>query len=652
MNDGVTLDTVFQSVQSPPDALKKESGAAFSVTRFRGPLLPAWGTRLRLRWLRDYYFHDRNWMGQGAFSGLGDRVASTPYEVTGPAGPELSKADKMFKGANFGAGWGVYAKIMVLNFLRYDIGAWAEVIAPGNPLGPILGQPTGIATLDPMRVFPTGDPIYPAIYVNQRGEQYLLHHERVIQIVDAPDGSDDKPGWGLSTQSRAVSIIKQVLLMAKYNEAYLDDEPVPSLTLYSNISQDDVNQMWARYEAIRRGDALPAKGKRLELFGLQTDTPVAISEHPFSVAPHNFDYVAWVDLCASAFALVLSVDKQEIWELSRGNMGTSTQSEILHRKSQGRKIAALYSAFEREHNNKLLPADLRFEFAFQDAAEDLERAQVAETQARTVQIISGVLSVQETREYLAMTDETMRQILTDDEGRVRTLTDQDTEPDVAIADDVGEIEELDTEPAQQSGFNSPFLPPTLRTKEWNATRLEFIDLLSELIVAGQQRGYRRGRYAANLRRLLNTLGQQAYRDGLVEGGAGEEGLEPEDLEKVQRWLASTSSYREKLIDGTTLEGQRLNDIEARARAELWAAKSLREIYMVGKVEGAANKLQVWELGPTEHCADCLRLAGQVHRLRHWKRSGWMPGVTKLECGGYKCQCELKDTTDTRSRGRF
>lgn len=648
------LDALLQSTQTPPDGLQ-QNAATFGVSRFRGPILPAWGTRLRLTWLRDYYFHDRNWLGQSAFSGLADRVASTPYEIAGPDGPAISCADRLFKNSNFGRGWGNFCTTMVLNFFRYDIGAWAEVIAPGSPTGPVWGQATGIATLDPMRVFPTGDPLYPAIYRNTKGKYYLLHHERVIQIIDAPDGADDVPGWGLCALSRAISIVKQVLLMGQYNESYLDDNPTPGMLLYSNISMDQVEQMWARYEQILRGDGLGARGKKLELFALLVDAPVSVQSIPFSVAPEKFDYVAWTDLSASAFALAMGVDKQEIWELSRGNLGTSTQSEILHRKSQGRKIAALYAAFERNFNNNpaIIPPELRWQFRFQDTSDDLERAQVTNTHAQTIQVISSNLSQNEIREYLSATDETLRRVMTDKSGKMRSLIDSDTEPDV-IRDDTEPVDADKLLLERKLGAAWQLAPKTILTKGWQQTRTEFTDTLGKLVVASSERSGGRGanqRYAAGLRGLLSRLGTQAYLDGLREGGGGVR-LELEDEEQIQKWLASTLQFRQKLMSDTSDGENPVSKHTAILRAELWASKSLREIYLLGKVTGAANKFQVWELGSGEHCPDCLRLAGQVHRLRAWHNSGWLPGATKLKCGGWRCGCSLQDTKETQERGEF
>ena len=59
----------------------------------------------------------------------------------------------------------------------------------------------------------------------------------------------------------------------------------------------------------------------------------------------------------------------------------------------------------------------------------------------------------------------------------------------------------------------------------------------------------------------------------------------------------------------------------------------------------------WRYGPTEHCADCLRLNGQIHRASEWRQSGYRPQGSNLECGGFHCQCELVSAKGP-SKGEF
>ena len=79
--------------------------------------------------------------------------------------------------------------------------------------------------------------------------------------------------------------------------------------------------------------------------------------------------------------------------------------------------------------------------------------------------------------------------------------------------------------------------------------------------------------------------------------------------------------------------------QRRSRIELWAA-TLAGLYAIGQTFRQDDPYLMWRVGPTEHCADCLRLNGQVHHASEWRASGWQPQSRVLSCQGYRCQCSL------------
>ena len=57
---------------------------------------------------------------------------------------------------------------------------------------------------------------------------------------------------------------------------------------------------------------------------------------------------------------------------------------------------------------------------------------------------------------------------------------------------------------------------------------------------------------------------------------------------------------------------------------------------------------VWVLGPTEHCTTCAGLSGIVAWAKEWEMADIRPQSRRLECGGYRCQCQLLPSTRRRS----
>ncbi len=88
------------------------------------------------------------------------------------------------------------------------------------------------------------------------------------------------------------------------------------------------------------------------------------------------------------------------------------------------------------------------------------------------------------------------------------------------------------------------------------------------------------------------------------------------------------------------------------RIDLWVNKGLRRIFDLGRLAARANPMLKWRLGSTsEHCRTCLAASGQVHRKKTWLRYGLLPRSDVLECGGFRCGCELEETGEP-ARGRL
>jgi len=88
-----------------------------------------------------------------------------------------------------------------------------------------------------------------------------------------------------------------------------------------------------------------------------------------------------------------------------------------------------------------------------------------------------------------------------------------------------------------------------------------------------------------------------------------------------------------------------------SRVELYVVR-LNHFYDLGQAAGCGNKMMIWNLGKTsEHCSDCKYYDGQVHRMSTWVAHGALPRTHGLECGGWRCDCQLTPTTE-RANGRL
>jgi len=94
-----------------------------------------------------------------------------------------------------------------------------------------------------------------------------------------------------------------------------------------------------------------------------------------------------------------------------------------------------------------------------------------------------------------------------------------------------------------------------------------------------------------------------------------------------------------------------------SRASLWANR-YTEAYNEAVAAISANRggKLIWVLGATErHCDTCARLNGIVAYADEWELAGCYPQNAPngaIECGGWRCDCNLEQTTARRTRNAF
>ena len=612
----------------------------FGDVSVRGPLLPGWGSRERERILREYYRHDYNTVFRGAIAGLIKRVQSTPWEVKSTE-DDADRWQALLMNADFGD-WDQFISKLIIDYSRQDQGAFIELIAPGNPLEAPAGPVAGLAVLDSTRCYPTGNLDFPIIYYDIHNKLHMMPRGRVVQFIDSPDSDESLPGHGDCALSRAIAPVNRQILIGRYIEQFLDDKPPPGLAVFSNLTEEQLQKAVGVMNNERRTDAQGEWGRTLRLYGMQMELKPSVEYLSYTTAPEKFDFEKYTMIDVRQIALAVGLDIQDIWELSSGGIGTGTQSEILAQKSRGKAFGRILKGLERVIN-RALPEHAEFQWKYQDPQEDQETASKAQAWATTAQTIKDDLSADERRELLANQIQGVRDVLVDEDGKVRRLSDSDPKP---LVDDTSD------ETSQTDAGNILDADKSLVevNKAFSDAAEGFTSSFSRTVEKG--RGLKPGVFRAVLRNELNRSGKLTYDRGFEDGGADPDGLDAEEKadrrRKVAEWVAAQSTFITKFVD-EVLANPELN-IES--RAVLWANKSLRAIYYAGLADADMNALYLWKLGQTkEHCATCLTLNGQVQKVKDYIKAGLWPGSSKLECQGFRCDCTLTKASG-KSRGRL
>lgn len=189
----------------------------------------------------------------------------------------------------------------------------------------------------------------------------------------------------------------------------------------------------------------------------------------------------------------------------------------------------------------------------------------------------------------------------------------------------------------------------VRRKQFEDDLSDYEDELAELTERLQSGEITQSEFEA----LVEELVSDSVLLSFLEGSGKDEGdLTDADLATIQEMqqpqLDAVPNLAIDVAEGK-FTGDEPNDLGA--RVTLWGGQ-LASAYIMGKLRRPDNPNYVWLLGATEqHCSDCLRLSGQVHTAAEWEDSGWRPRITRLECNGYRCDCDLAETNEP-TRGTY
>lgn len=670
-NDTQLHAALLKTVQIPPSVTREGIVNEFSLPAARTSYLPPFGTRARDVVLRETYRMDEMVLIRGAISGIAKTVAGLPWQITRAEDEDenplyqntarqrgwflrqskgVEYHQEVLRQANFGGGWGELITQVVADFLRYDCGAFIEVIGAGDPFTPLQGMVAGVAHLDPLRCYPTGDPLYPAVYYDRWGGLHVLHHTRVIRLVDMIDGDDYRPGYGDSALARAISVAIRQMWTTRYINARVDDQPPPGLTVIAGITKNEWTAQQELYRQSQMTDAKPTYGQRQFYHTPDPSILPKIESYDFQSAPEKFDFRTYTDLDVDYLALALGVDRQELMQLSGGGaLGSEGQSVILAQKSRGKTLGYLLAQLERKFND-LLPVEYTFEFKYRDPQESIEDANKAQVWADVAVTAGNILTPQQSITLLSNQVEAIKDAI-DTAPRVNDIDVQPQAP-VIQAPNIAED--------NTAGITGESIQPRLnidvedeiKQKAYPVTESGFVQDVRDLLLSAIQPDNpildRRG-FGITMRSLLKRYGLQAYKDGLANGGVYVDTLDPEDNAKYLNTFAAQSAFISGLADAVYVQ-KSITPANAAARAQMWG-KSLQEFLDAGTFSAASNAMFEWVLGVAEHCRTCLRLNGQVHRYKSWHSKGLMPRSSKLECRGYNCKCTLVQT-NKKAQGRF
>lgn len=374
-----------QTVQEFPEPANGQGSFVFTWNiASAADLVTPWGRNVgvRDRQLRDFW-HTEPYLA-GAMANRSFRNAALEWEIKGGGTKVEQAVTDILKSAIAGDsfGWVNFMLKFSQDLDDQDNGAFVELIRdPGvdansrfqGPLAPVLG----IAHLDSNRCVRTGHPKYPVVYTDRKGEKHKLLWYQVIPFSNYPSAIETMNGVGYCSVTRVLRMAQGVRAVILYKDEKISGRHYKQMHFVSGVSRQDIKDEMLRGQEEANNAGMVTFILPSILASLDPEKPVSTATIDLAGLPDGFNFDEDMKWYISCLALGFGVDYQEFAPLPGGNIGSSAQSMILHRKGSGKGPAVLMRTLSESFKNYgVLPRGSDLRFNDKDEQEELERQEV------------------------------------------------------------------------------------------------------------------------------------------------------------------------------------------------------------------------------------------------------------------------------------
>ncbi len=388
----------------------------------------AWGTgtQRRDRELREFWPTEP--ILASAVYSIVIRNAAFHWTLEGPPA-SVAATQEMLQRADFGKGWRSFLIKLLTDLLTQDNGAFIEVIrATNSPDAAVVG----LAHLDARRCIRSSNPDEPVTYRDRKGVLHKLAWYQVQAISEFPSPIESMYGVQLCAVSRvlrAAQLLKDIGIYMR--EKIAGDNP-NAIYLVGGVASQAISDAMEQHKAKQMERGMVRYIVPLIIASLDPTATVNVESIDLKSLPDGFDMDEAMRWYINQLALGFGADYQDFAPLPGSNLGTSTQSAVLHSKSRGKGPASFMQMMEEVFNFQgILPRNVVFAYDEQDVEADIQQAKLEEEKAQTLErlIKAGVI-----------TPDAARQMMLDDGLLTQEVFDtlqegEDVTPNIVAQDD-------------------------------------------------------------------------------------------------------------------------------------------------------------------------------------------------------------------------
>lgn len=393
---------------------------------------PAWGTdfKRRDRLLREFVPTEH--FLASAVSITATRNAALSWTIRGDE-HTAEAVKEMLLNANFGGGWEEFVTQTSIDLYTQDSGAFVELVRDGDSEAATV---IGINHLDAARCFPTGDAETPVIYEDARGRYHAMKWYQVVQLLEVPAAiTPSNEGFFFKLQYSAVTRLLRAAQIMQSVSTYMYEKTTGrysrGIHLVQGVNADEIRSAISQTNVIADNAGLTRYMVPIMVSSLDPNATVSSNLLELASLPDGFSAETEIKNYILVLAMAFMTDYQEFAPLPGGNLGTSSQSEVLHMKSRGKGSALFQKLINRLMNLRgVLPDNVEFDFEEPDLEAEREEAEIAEIRGRTrsTRILSGELTPEAARQEALDHGDMSIELF-------EAIGGQDVTPDVTVTDE-------------------------------------------------------------------------------------------------------------------------------------------------------------------------------------------------------------------------
>ena len=328
--------------------------------------VPAYGDPRRDVYLSNYWKSEP--VLAGALDVMVKRMRATGFTVEGGRNNAVKWA-RALHDADEGNGWTNFIDKWVLDYLTTDLGAFIEIGRDESD------RPAGIYNIDTLKCMPWHESDFPFVYLQSTGQAVKLPKDDIIHMSDMTSPRENHRGRGYCAISRILRAADAIIAIYDYEMQKLGKLPPNAVASIQGLTQKQFLDAWEKYKKQRDQVGLDIYGGIFWIGGDDPNVPVTIALTDLATLPDGFNREAMLESWVKTIALNLGVDVGELWLIQHVGATKASQS-IQHQKALGKGTGEIHSMLEMALNVRVLPADVTFQFDFQDDEQDKQAAEI------------------------------------------------------------------------------------------------------------------------------------------------------------------------------------------------------------------------------------------------------------------------------------